>query len=449
MTGRLPRERRDTLLKLQPQPAPAAASTHPERAEALKQRQQGRRDALAARKTALVDQHTREGAALRELQQAQTADIFKQRERKQPRGVAAFLTRITGINILIQIRHRTQDKQRAAEHRRQTGALRRRHDREMADIKRRERALGYIEKREARSLRTTLYRDQNRNLKRSESEKSRSGGRIAPPALKIDFMKVTSLQPSTGKGAGLPNIFNEAVRSAGTAQPEGPPRTQDIEDTADHKDLPYDRERDDERATFLSQQFNPQADPVAEATTEPERPPIILNRADPRYPVPKPEPRPPLSARERLDQQRRALQDKQAGEREELAAIHRRWEASVARERAKEHAKGLLPTWLSRVTGAQANVDEREQSEDQERHKKQQRQSGGQRYRHERELQEFDRQYRTLSKLEQEGKAPDAPEPSRDDLGEFLRHRAAQKRRSREQDQAAQRKPPGKDRGRS
>ena len=48
---------------------------------------------------------------------------LQERAAKQPKGVMAFLARITGFNALTAFRHTREDKQRIAEQRQQTAAL--------------------------------------------------------------------------------------------------------------------------------------------------------------------------------------------------------------------------------------------------------------------------------------------------------------------------------------
>ncbi len=71
-------------------------------------------------------------------------------------GVMAFLARITGFNALTAFRHAREDKQRIAEQRQQTAALIRRHRREMQNFRHQESALGSLDKRERRSLETSV-----------------------------------------------------------------------------------------------------------------------------------------------------------------------------------------------------------------------------------------------------------------------------------------------------
>jgi hypothetical protein len=218
------RQRRESLLQRQREAAPAEADTHAELAEALKKRQQARRDDLQQRKAALVRQHERERTALKEIQKAQTANILASRQQRQPQGIVAFLSRVTGISTLIRFGQGIQDKRRAAEHQRQTEALRRRHAREIADFRRRARALAYVEKREARSLRTARYREENKSLRRGAEQRR--------AAIRTEFTTRSTLQTTVSRET-LPRHFNEAAR--GQSQPAGVQqsgRGQDLKENA-------------------------------------------------------------------------------------------------------------------------------------------------------------------------------------------------------------------------
>lgn len=210
------RQRRDSLVQRQHEIAPAVAKTHAEREESLKRRQRARRAKLSAERAALMQQHERERGVLRELQSAQSESVLAQRQERQPKGVLAFLSRITGITSLIHFGQRIQDQRRTAEHRRQTEALARRHSRELTDFRRRKRALAYVEKREARSLRTTLRREQNRNLKLRQPSLERTALPVSPQKTSPEFTKAAesiSVAPPDGAAKPLTNSFAEAARA--------------------------------------------------------------------------------------------------------------------------------------------------------------------------------------------------------------------------------------------
>jgi hypothetical protein len=136
-SGPTPEERRAQL-----------AAAHAERREPL--------DRLRAETKARQKQ---EREALLMAQRARDAGIADERLRKQPKGLLAFLARITGMKALSRWKQRRQDQDRQAEHLRQQQALERRHQREQHEVKRRYRALSLVEARERHSLETRLRRE--------------------------------------------------------------------------------------------------------------------------------------------------------------------------------------------------------------------------------------------------------------------------------------------------
>lgn len=152
------RKGRETRAAGQPEPARAADSPAMRR-QALADAQGVRRAALAGRENALSKQHQAERAALKEAQSVEVQGVGAARLAAQPQGMLAFLTRITGIQYLVDARHRRQDASRAAEHKRQDEALARRHHRETLDFRRHAVALRGVEKRERRSLETAIRRE--------------------------------------------------------------------------------------------------------------------------------------------------------------------------------------------------------------------------------------------------------------------------------------------------
>jgi|SRR5579883_1183780 len=117
-----------------------------------------RREELAKKQEILLARHGQEARALRQIQRDQAAGILTDRQRHST-GLVAFLSRITGIQAMVDMRNRKTDLLRARENRAQTNALRRRHAREREDFSRHEHALTRVEKRELRSLRTEIRRD--------------------------------------------------------------------------------------------------------------------------------------------------------------------------------------------------------------------------------------------------------------------------------------------------
>ncbi len=118
-----------------------------------------RRAVLAQRQQALEGKHAAERSALREAHQDIDKGIAATRLIRRPRGLVALLVRVTGIQALVDYRHRKEDRARGSDHARQVAALERRHNRERQEMRRHERALARVENRELRSLATTLRRE--------------------------------------------------------------------------------------------------------------------------------------------------------------------------------------------------------------------------------------------------------------------------------------------------
>jgi len=163
-------ERQARLLKVQhareePSRAERQETTRQQR-EALQQAHAARRASLDAKRQQLAGRHGEERKALADLHNARSAAVVQERAAKQPKGVMAFLARVTGFNALTAIRHAREDRRRTAEQRLQTAALIRRHRREMQNFRHQDSALVSLDKRERRSLETGLRREALRQIAR-------------------------------------------------------------------------------------------------------------------------------------------------------------------------------------------------------------------------------------------------------------------------------------------
>jgi hypothetical protein len=145
---------------------------------ALRDAQAQRRGALDNRRDKLRRQHRAETEALAEAHEDENRGIAATRLIKKRRGLIAFLKKITGIEALVNLRNRRQDRDRDAVQRQQREALARRHGRELEDFQRHYRALGRVEKRELRSLVTRLRREQIQAIWRQPDSSRRD-----PPTL--------------------------------------------------------------------------------------------------------------------------------------------------------------------------------------------------------------------------------------------------------------------------
>jgi hypothetical protein len=209
------------------------------RREALQEAQALRRAELDAGRKLLAARHGEERKALTDLQSAHSDAIVRARAAQAPKGVLAFLGRITGFNALTAFRHERQDQQRNTENRQQTAALLRRHRREMQNFRQQDSALTSLDKRERRSLETELRREALRQLVREgrptirpefaaaaagiarlrKSEDERKG------KLKKDFAAAAAkLQKAKEAGGGdteglkAAPAFNRAANASGTTK---------------------------------------------------------------------------------------------------------------------------------------------------------------------------------------------------------------------------------------
>src|ERR1035441_7320691 len=101
-----------------------------QRREALAERQAERRAGLDKQRTDLFARQFAERGALREMQAAGKDGVQASRTERQPKGLAAFLTRITGIGSLVSWVQNKADARREATHKQQTQTLLRHHDRD-------------------------------------------------------------------------------------------------------------------------------------------------------------------------------------------------------------------------------------------------------------------------------------------------------------------------------
>ena len=211
------------------------------RRQALEEHQQRRRAALDSKRIDLIARHMSERDGLKAAQQAQNTGIVSARLQKKPKGFMAFLTRITGIKLVLDARQKQQDKTRAAEHKQQTETLQRTHDRELHEMDRRYRALERLDARENRSADMALKREEFQLLLQNTEH-----------VLKPEFDRAAQGLPgrtTTGDGKPLKDTFDKAAkapinlveefnrevesrrsREEIDREPEGPERTLDPKD---------------------------------------------------------------------------------------------------------------------------------------------------------------------------------------------------------------------------
>jgi hypothetical protein len=184
-----------------------AATGIEKRIAALHPRQQQRRDELDKHRLDLHARQFRERAALRDLQADNHAEVAAERQGKQPKGLAAFLTRITGIVRFVAWAQDKADRKREAAHRHETDALLRRHTRELKEMERHYGALDRLEKRENRAAANAGMREEYRKL------------RARSFALTPEFEKaIARLEPAAttgGESKKAPGLFNRLASGIG------------------------------------------------------------------------------------------------------------------------------------------------------------------------------------------------------------------------------------------
>jgi hypothetical protein len=145
--------------KARPEDAPARREQDAkERREELSRHHADRRLQLDVKSTELEKRIDTERRALLDLQTAEKDGVLHARAAKQPRGMLAFLARITGIQAYVAARHIRQDAAREKTHKAEQEALDRRHGRERHEMGRRYAGLAAVETRERQSLEIALKR---------------------------------------------------------------------------------------------------------------------------------------------------------------------------------------------------------------------------------------------------------------------------------------------------
>jgi hypothetical protein len=156
----LQQKRQDAIRKAVAQKEIAGPTDTELRRQALQQHQKQRRADLDQMRINLIGRHMTEREGLKAAQTAQITGIVSARLQRQPKGFMAFLTRITGIKLIVEARHKQQDTARAAEHQQQAQSLKDTHDRELHEMDRRYRALDLLDVRENSSAETALRREE-------------------------------------------------------------------------------------------------------------------------------------------------------------------------------------------------------------------------------------------------------------------------------------------------
>jgi len=199
------RQKATEINKLEPVRAEDAGGVE-KRIAALHPRQQQRRNDLDKHRLDLHARQFRERAALRDMQADHHAEVAAERQGKQPKGLAAFLTRIAGIGRFVAWAQDKADRKREAAHRHETDALLRHHNRELKEMERHYSALDRLEQRENRAAANAALREGYRQLRARTFE------------LKPEFDKALARQEpagTTGGGSKAPALFNRLASGIG------------------------------------------------------------------------------------------------------------------------------------------------------------------------------------------------------------------------------------------
>ena len=177
-----------------------------QRREALAERQSSLRAELDKQRTDLFARQFRERGTLREIHAAEHSGVAAARLETRPKGLTAFLTRITGIGSLVAWAQGKADSKREATQKQQTEALLHRHDSELKEMDRHYLALHRLEVRENRSASTAAQREGYRKL------------RVRIFELKPEFDKALARQEATtaaGGGGRTVGLFNRLAAGMG------------------------------------------------------------------------------------------------------------------------------------------------------------------------------------------------------------------------------------------
>ncbi|MGA2607203.1 MAG: relaxase/mobilization nuclease domain-containing protein [Terriglobia bacterium] len=193
----------------------AAGKEEPQaRREELGRRHEERRSRLDLKRAEMEKRIQTERRALLDLHRAEKDGVLAARAAKQPRGMIAFLSRITGIQAYITARHGRQDAARERAHKADREALDRRHGRDRQEMERRYASLAAVETRERQSLEIALKRQ-----KFQMAREIIAGGRVLPESqLKPEFDRAAQgLDIRKGEGDSRAARKGQAVRDFAAA----------------------------------------------------------------------------------------------------------------------------------------------------------------------------------------------------------------------------------------
>jgi len=234
--------------------------TPDQRRDQLRRQHTACRAALDGEQSKLTLRQAKERGQLALMQTAENAGIAATRQDKKPSGIAAFLMRVTGISLIVDLRQRAQDKSRARQHDQQVKALDHRQDHERRETGRHFRALERVERRELRSLETALRREEFQQAAgRGTSRPPEKGGPVlAPPPQERIILPRGPVAKQTDKKT-LTGPFTRAAQGIRKAEPV--PEKTEIEKTGTLREA-FDR-------AGLTPEITPEPapEPVPETTT--------------------------------------------------------------------------------------------------------------------------------------------------------------------------------------
>src|SRR5665213_2325744 len=222
--------------------------------EALQRKQQDRRAPLEQESKALAARQQQAGhevatrqkenrAALRQGYLQESSRIRQDRAAHRPKGLAAFLGRITGVELITKKIHQYRDKTRydafveekrelTERQQRETSALTRQQQLQTLTAQRRLRALELVEQRELRSLETALLKE------RRIEERKRTGREpspVEPSRAHIDLFNEAAKKPI--------DLTAEFGQAAGSGEAEGGASGKTTKDPAPESDVKIARRR--------------------------------------------------------------------------------------------------------------------------------------------------------------------------------------------------------------
>lgn len=176
-----------------------------------------RRDELEKHRAVLLQHQADDMKALQERHAAEAARIATDRRDREPKGLAAFLARVTGIAAFRKGRQRAQDTRITTKQQRQVDALTRRHIREQRAFSRQESALSRVEKREVKSLETQLRREifaQRQTTPRRDLDREQTAEQQRKAQqLRENAADIATAPQETAQKSGISDKFAEALKA--------------------------------------------------------------------------------------------------------------------------------------------------------------------------------------------------------------------------------------------